>query len=386
MSTTTPNGDDDRAASKTIMSMISALDLAGQTEVHRALTLHIAKPAPQPLQDRWRQLGCLAEMLAEWSEHNGRWVTLTVWNDEGCPIVGRSDYDAWRADQAPPSHDLVAKFGNWLNVCRAAYGLLPDGRWRAGGRPWAQAAIYDRGKRLYTKNDTAQAVRDCALALGRIPSTTDYYEYRRLRLRRLPDTLDRQALCLPTLTVILKRHRHWKNALAAAAVSEQEIVAARQAWLPARAPRQPSTGETVGERLATMDDHGLLRAGLTAAQRERLVAGGVGTITVSRAITLAHLLDGSLDWLVGTDPLPGAPVAVDAQLSGAAIAAARRASDVPERTICRRLKITTGDYRRLLRGTLDPSVSQLHALLKTLGTTASDLIKPGDTDEERSVP
>jgi len=95
-------------------------------------------------------------------------------------------YDARRPKEAlnaPPSARLTERYGSWPRARRAAWGLLEDGRYFGDAHPWPNQA---KRRHVYTVDEAAASVRECAAAVGRIPSSFVYLHWginRRARAR-----------------------------------------------------------------------------------------------------------------------------------------------------------------------------------------------------------
>jgi hypothetical protein len=88
--------------------------------------------------------------------------------------IERKTYDELRPAAAPTSQRLVRAFGSWLGVCRAADGVLSDGR-KARPGTVASRAAYGPRPPTYTRDEVIAAVQRCASAMGRTPSSHNYH-------------------------------------------------------------------------------------------------------------------------------------------------------------------------------------------------------------------
>jgi hypothetical protein len=151
-----------------VIAILNATEPAGLTELERVLRARLAPPSTAA-ERRVAELGPLARMLeAEGVRH---WL--------GFRVVDRQDYDARRPADAPVSHTLVLRFHTWAEVCRAADGLLDDGRYRGAGRPWPQRRGITPPR--YTEDDCLDGIRVCRRELGREPSSNEYALWCRAR-------------------------------------------------------------------------------------------------------------------------------------------------------------------------------------------------------------
>jgi hypothetical protein len=92
----------------------------------------------------------------------------------GYPIIKRRLFDELRPDETPLSARLVEEFGSWKAVCRAAYGLQPEGHAIYPGQPWAGTRRGSRRPPNFTLEEVFAALRLCREELGREPSSSDY--------------------------------------------------------------------------------------------------------------------------------------------------------------------------------------------------------------------
>jgi hypothetical protein len=144
-----------------VLSILDAVDPVGLRELERVLRAKLAPPATAA-ERRVTELGCLAKLLVSaGAEH---WL--------GFREIEKQTYDSLRPEGAPSGALLAKRHHSWLEACRAADGLLPDGRYRGSGRPWPQR----RGvtPTVITEQDCVKAISACALGLGRPPSSHDY--------------------------------------------------------------------------------------------------------------------------------------------------------------------------------------------------------------------
>lgn len=379
------------AGARLALAMVCGLEPLAQAEIHRALH---AQLHPEPVAGQWRvkNLGPLARMLDRWPDFMGRqpdpdeelWWDGKPW--PGVPVIPREVYDQHRPPGAPDSRRLVQQLGGkesggWLMVCRAAYGLLPDGRYLGCGRPRPMHRMLDGGKRgrpLWDPDRCAQAVRRCALDIGRVPSSSDYTRYQRAKARRLNDP-DRLRFGLPTVQTVQNHLGPWPRVLRAARVQPEDLIAARKAWAPGSAQAKVHVQDTVIARLAALAELGLLRAGITARHRDRLVGlgalaneqgvRGLEKLTLAQAAQLAAALGGSLPWLLGEESVPGEPCPSDLTLDGEAVKQWLTKRGLQHTGVRTKLKLTLSQWRRALTGQHDLTVGQLRRLTDQLSVS-----------------
>lgn len=163
---------------------------------------------------RVAELGLLAALLDEQFQ-----------DPEQLPYVDRAFYDAERprrSPNAPSSRTLTERYGgSWKRACWAAYGLMIDGRSRAGGLPWATTFPGDPGPKAYTRDDAINALRRCVGVVGRRPSAADYNRWRlnvkeRARRRGHSERLPAPERVIQLLAPDHERRRGWTISLAVA--------------------------------------------------------------------------------------------------------------------------------------------------------------------------
>jgi hypothetical protein len=180
-----------------VLAMLDVLDTAALRELQRALRgrLH---PAPTAAADRKRELGELWRLLEIGSKVH----------------VERQAYDRGRSFQAPTSHALLrhyaARTGKWQTVCDIATGRVGSGRtWTLRDDPYVWM------RRRYSREEALNAIRSCAADLGRVPSASDYFEWRRVQALRARSA--GQPLRLPVIKVFERlfppARGSWRRAL-----------------------------------------------------------------------------------------------------------------------------------------------------------------------------
>lgn len=356
--------------------MLHALGPLGRAEIERALLLDAAS-ASSAAQQRVAELGAVAEMLHELrppvAVPRRRDQQADAFGVRGArlppPGLAREDYDTRRPLTAPTSELLVHRYGSWAKVRRAAYGLLPDGRYVGPGRPWAQVIAPERI--IYTCEDCASAIRRCALDLGRLPSSGFYYRWQRATKARLRPHQYKQHR-IPGLKRILDLHDGgWSDALAAARVSEADLVTARAQWAVLLDGDPLTTG--VRDRLAELPPEVWRRLGLLDEEVARVREAGAGELLFDHAVTLSCLMNGSLDWLAGLTPTNAGAPAADTVFSPAQLRASRVKCGLTEAELARAVQWPSAALRRLVRGAFAPTLEEAAALARATGVSIHDL-------------
>jgi hypothetical protein len=155
--------------------MLGLLPDAAVVELASALHARLYAPA-EAKERRWKELGMLAVLL---EEHLQPATKL--------PYVERQHYEARRVTgsrDAPPAARLQERYGSWKRACYAAWTLKPDGSWIEAGRPWPSYILGKPRNDPYTVEECVETVRACAEALGRIPSSYDFFRWRQNRVAR----------------------------------------------------------------------------------------------------------------------------------------------------------------------------------------------------------
>ena len=218
-------------------------------------------------------------------------------------------YELTRPARAPTAETLIDRYGGarsdgWAWACRAAWGLLPDGRKTKPGQAWASAR---RGKRLGPRSnrDTViSSIRACAFALLRRPSSNVYIAWRDARRRRPRERAGggapRAQERLASIAACYQHFASWERALLAADITDADLADARAKLLAGRDGASPSDRTpSAHDVLAALTGDELDELRLTEQLRDRLLRNRCGGLPVSEASALAHALGGSLDWLAG---------------------------------------------------------------------------------------
>lgn len=142
-------------------------------ELERGLRWHLYRPADAP-ERRQRELGFLRRLLVDQDVIGG-----------DLPYVERKTYDSQRPGDAPTSERLQKRFGSWAMACVSAAVLDESGTYRRGvANPPLERQLVTYAL-PYELAHCLEAIRECAAALGRIPSSQDYVDWRRLRCTAL---------------------------------------------------------------------------------------------------------------------------------------------------------------------------------------------------------
>jgi hypothetical protein len=177
--------------------MLNELSGAALVELERALRGRLAEPPETPAQRRAGRLGFLAELIRE----------------TGLGRPPRITYDQGRPASAPSGQELVDEFGSWRKACRAAAGVLPDGRIHRPGQSNHPRTPSSRVKTDgYTGDEIVKAIRRCAHAEGRKPTSLAYERWRDRKLgqaKRHGKTRPR----IPALPTISRAFGRWEHAL-----------------------------------------------------------------------------------------------------------------------------------------------------------------------------
>lgn len=215
------------ADTEVVWLMIQALPDHLRAEIKQALVRDLAPERTSVMEERIRELGelasliaaygranrCNADLLMHASEPQSETVRRAVSTKRRWRVIPREIYDAGRSAAAPDSKRLVEKYGRWIDVCRAADGLYPDGRYIGIGRPWEVPDRHDIGRgRIYTDQDCLDAIRQCEQRIGRWPSSADYIAWRRNELKRLRRGRSPAEIRIPTYDVIKSRFGGWNRA------------------------------------------------------------------------------------------------------------------------------------------------------------------------------
>ncbi len=297
-----------------------------EAELARLLRADLADPLPGARARRRAYLWLLHDLIEQTGER----------------FPQRLLYDRERAGmKAPTSRTIVNQYGTWWEACAIASrmedgGRLPRGRSYSGGRLRGRFA-----PEMYTVEEGIASVRLCAFTIGRRPSSGEYdaWQLRQVRIAR-ERNVERRVPSRCALARLFPGKRRWERALAAAAITDAELQAARAAFL---------------HRPHDSDENPFLH------------------LPVREASILAVELKGSLDWLAGRTcertPVPDAPTSFSAER----FLAVRERSPVSPARLAEAAGLTVGQARRLLTSSYEPTLGQLVALASLLGVAAIDV-------------
>ncbi|MGB7160157.1 MAG: helix-turn-helix transcriptional regulator [Tepidisphaeraceae bacterium] len=217
-----------------------------------------------------------------------------------------------------------------------------------------------------------RTIRDCAFAIGRRPSSNVFISWtrhqRRRRRRTRRDAHQHLALHIASIDNVYAHFPGWAEALEAARITDDELRAARSKWTTGlREPEPPDPSAL--ELLEALTPKSLEAIGLQPVERDRLLRGGaraVSRLPYSRGCSLANALDGSLQWLVGRDALQGDPPDIGETFDGTDFVRRRQETGVREDALVRRAGIPLGRYRRIVRGTEEPTLDEARRLERAL--------------------
>lgn len=341
-----------------VLAMLELLDGPALMELKRALTGQLNEQE-SPAERRARRLGPLAELIAE---HAPSYTSR----------IPRTLYDTLQPPVAPSSVELVEEYGAWVKVCRAAEGVLPDGRVRRGDRNRPRNPGIRIQTPAYSRLEITNAIRRCALRLGRRPTSRMYETWREGELRRVPAE-QRPSLRVPTLATTERQFGTWAAALAATALDERALADVRAERAPAltRAAAAGVSGADVGRAQAaginvplTPDD---------ALDHERALA-----LELPEALQLAQALGCSLEHLAGVSAAAGAAPPAS-RFDAVRWKERMREKGIGEQALLRQVGLTLSAYRRTLSGRLEPTLLTLTRFSSVVDAPIASLLTHGET-------
>jgi hypothetical protein len=337
-----------------VLAMLEELEPAALAELERALGRLLAPADPTPAKRRVARLGFLAGLIDEHATPR-------------LPRVPRELYDELRPADAPLSDRLVKEFGSWLKTCRAAHGVLPDGRVR---RPDGNGATRTPGPSVrvaaYSADEIAHAIRACALRLGRRP-TARAYERWRLQQLKASRSGGSEPPRLPSYNTITKRCSTWGTAVARAMLRDGELENARAARAPQMKPKHTFSAGDLAEAAGAKVAPPLMRQG-------RLDHKKAAALPLPDAAELARALNCSLEHLAGETGERGVPPAAGAAISSDTVKRRLVGTELTQTQILRQLGLPLGIYRRMLNGNAQPTLRVAIAIAALTGTPLSALI------------
>lgn len=362
------------AATQAVRAMLSTAGDTTLAELERALSLQLTGPQTAA-ERRVAQLGTLTRLLRERDPD---------WQGNRPPLT-REEYDERRVEidpMAPAAETLAARYGSWLKACRAAHGLLEDGRYTGSSQPWAQPLRGRARLRPYTLEEVHAALRRCALELGRVPSSGDYHwwtrEKKRLLRQRgidLQTSLDPQHRIPgigPLYRYYGKGRAKFQQALADARLNPVEIAAARAKRLLAGIQLPAHTDAPKAELLQHAPTE-LAAAGVTAESRKLVDAHGFGPLPISQAAAVARLLECALDWLAGCSLHRGEPP-TGSRLDTILVSSLAKDRGVSSRELREALSLPTGPFRRIMSGSAEPTLAEVAAIAACLHRRTDEII------------
>ena len=397
-------------AVQALLVMLDGVTDFGVVELERLLAALLRGPAPTPAEQRVAELFALAQLL------ESELAVSLPHHPTAQRQVSQVDYDATRPPGAPTAETLVKRYGTvekdgWSWACRAAWGLLPDGRKTKPGMGWPAAS---RGKPRSPRSDrdaVIRSIRACAFELLRRPSSNVYIEWLDAQRRRVNDgpgggRAGQRQGSSSMAAVYTQFPRGWASALAFADITDSELAAARAGVVAARSAgtaRGPSGSPagaarataslqtdapppTAATRLAGLDAENLAALGLDERTRTRLVRTGLGQLPLSRAATLARALDGSLAWLAGTDDWPGDPPDTGARFDPDVLRAAAKRSGVKLEALRMRSKLDVSGWRAIMTGKREPTLAQVQRWATALRDECPIQRRPGGPPEPQRGP
>lgn len=374
-----------------LLVMAEALTPAGAMELERLLGALLKAPAPTPAQERVAELFALTQLLE--SE-----LAVSLPRHPIAPVqVSQTDYERTRPTGAPTAETLVERYGGarkdgWAWACRAAWGLLPDGRKTKPGQAWP-STLRGRPRPPRSERDMViRSIRECAFALLRRPSSNVYVEWLAAQRRRAKAGPGGGQTCEPkrlaSIAAVYQQFpQGWPTALAAADVTDSELEQARAAWLPGAAAhgqaQRQAAEPTPAQRLVELNDDQLSALGLDERTRDRLLRKGFGELALSRAAAVARGLGGSLDWLAGADVQPGQPPDPHVRFDPDVFRAVAKQAGVKLEALRLKTKLDVSSWRALTHSKREPLLGHLAGWAATLRCRLEELLITPAKEEGR---
>jgi hypothetical protein len=369
-----------------LLALLDTMSPAAYSELYRGVALLVHPPENpgdawrrdiRPLADMLRpQLPPLTQILGAAAGPRARAKV------DFAPVVldvnlTRAHYDLHRPPGARPSAWLAQRYRHWTIALEVAAGLLPDGRYIGRRFPGPNTQRGKRRKARFACHELPAAIRECALALGRVPTSSQYILWSKVQraIARAAGENVEAACRLPDWTAFRRQYGGWPQALAATHINPDELAEARRKLFASRPLEWGAPDEPAGPRavLATIDPDDFGELGLTPSQAKRLIKNGFGTLTLSAAASLAHTLDGSLSWLAELADEPGPRCDPGTRLDAERIRAAREAVGASEAELLNITGRTRTEWRALLRGDDDPELREVKKVAEALECTVEFL-------------
>jgi hypothetical protein len=374
-----------------LVVLLDHMSPTAHAEVFRGLALRLHPPETPSA--RWRrEIGSLAQMTRPYlpvlseilGEADGpRTPAEVTWEVHGPDIpITAAYYDLHRPAGARPSNWLIAEYGAWHRAKEVAAGLLPDGRYIGRRAPVRNPSRGKPRKPRFERHEHPAAIRQCALALGRIPSCSTYILWSRVQ-RALARAISAQSeadLRLPEWSSFKKHYGGWSQALAVTRIDPDELAQARARLLPHLSTdglidSQPASAREV---LATLAPADVADLGITPAQAKKMTAGNRGgflSLPISTAAALAARLQGSLTWLAELGEEPGQPCDPDLRFSSPLLRDAWERACVPQSVVRSAAGCGVGEWRRILDGQAEPDLRAIKAVADQLAVRIEDLLE-----------
>lgn len=369
-----------------LVALLDTMSPQAYSELYRGVAL-LAHPPETPGQEWRREIGPLAEMLRPLLPPLDELL-----GDEAGPVAGarldfelavldlnftQAHYDLHRPPGARPAAWLAHRYRHWTIALEVAPGLLRDGRYIGRRSPGPNPQRDKPRKPRFAPHELPAAIRECALSLGRIPTSNEYILWSKVRraIARAAGEKVEAACRLPDWAAFRRQYGGWPQAIAATHIDPAELAEAQRKLFASRplewgAPEAPDGPRVV---LAALDPDDFVELGLKRKQTAQLVKHGFGMLRLSEAAALAHTLGGSLNWLAEQDHEPGEPCGPGLRLDGERVRARREqlgASDAELRDLTSR---TVGEWRAMLRGDDDPELREVRDIAKSLECTVEEL-------------
>jgi hypothetical protein len=349
-----------------VLAMLERADPAVITETERALRIRVngtrplLRPPPRDLQPLTRVLLTKGALVGT------------------APRLDRSTYDRVRPLSSLDSAQIIEQYGSWKGACELAYGV------RSLDRPaTARSERVGAAPRTpYTPQEVRVAIRHCSEKLGRRPTGSDYQQWS--RVARAHARQHGRYLRLPSARSILRLYPRWKHALADAAVTDDFIADARSRWNPDGDLGDSFLPEPLSVRLETVVDAWEAIVD-DKARRSRAAGGELGALLLGEAVILGCVLQGSLDWLAGRTHDPGTPASPLADFDPLKFSARRKKRGLAEQRAIEVLGLPIGACRRILRGTLEPTLAQVSTLASLIDCSIDAITTEASVPFNQSV-